>query len=253
MASAVAQLGLKTYVRYRNTGWFLGRAKNAEERKLRRQLLAEFRQVERKVHSVHAEREMLFMVDYLLTNATAGPMVECGCYHGGSSAKLSLVARTLDKRLYVCDSFRGLPPVAGDDGVYHSVDGEVVQFTEGEYAVGMEKVQANIRRAGDISRCEFVPGFFSDSLPGLDISPCFVFMDVDLISSARDVIRYLWPSLKPGGRFFTHEAIHPEFIMGIMDPCFWGQELGEAPPTIFGAGFGCGFNAGGIAYFDKGK
>ena len=75
------------------------------------------------------------MADYLLTRSVDGPMVECGCFHGGSSAKLSLVARILDKPLYVCDSFQGLPPVTGNDGVYHSVHGGTVQFAKGEYAV----------------------------------------------------------------------------------------------------------------------
>lgn len=35
-----------------------------------------------------------------------------------------------------------------------------------------------------------------------------------------------------------------------MDPDFWWQTLIVTPATTFGAGWGCGFNAGAIAYFD---
>lgn len=117
--------------------------------------------------------------------------------------------------------------------------------------MSLDEVRRNVATYGDVTCCEFVKGFFSDTLPNLEVAPCFVFMDVDLISSARDCIRYLWPRLRPGSRFFTHEAILREFVLGIMDPTFWLETIGEPPPVIFGAGFGCGFGAGDIAYFDK--
>ena len=42
---------------------------------------------------------------------TPGAIVECGCALGNSTAKLSIVAKHLDKKLYVFDSFEGLPNV----------------------------------------------------------------------------------------------------------------------------------------------
>ena len=39
----------------------------------------------------------------------AGDVVECGCYACASSAKLSIIAKLLRKKLVVFDSFEGLP------------------------------------------------------------------------------------------------------------------------------------------------
>ena len=74
---------------------------------------------------------------------------------------------------------------------------------------------------------------------------------MDLISSTRDVLKNLWPKLKPGGRFYTHDANLPDLVYGILDPEYWTKEVGMYPPVIFGAGYGCGMFAGGIAYCEK--
>jgi hypothetical protein len=100
--------------------------------------------------------------------------------------------------------------------------------------------------------CEFVSGFFENSLPALDISPAFVFTDVDLVSSARDCFRHLWPRLAPGGYWFTHEAGMYEYIYGVFDADFWRGELGECPPLVLGAGSGLSVNSASIAMIQKG-
>src|SRR5215471_1082677 len=232
--------------------WFLGRAQNESDRDLRRSLLGEFDHIARTVPCEHFRREMLVMVDYILLQAPDGPLVECGCYLGGSSAKLSLVARATGRRLYVCDSFEGLPAVSKIEASYRSISGHCNAFDQGQYRAPLDLVKSNVERAGgDLSVCDFVRGFFSDSLPQLSIEPAFIFSDADLISSTRDVLKNLWPKLKPGGRFYTHDANLPDLINGILDPEYWTEEVGMYPPVMFGAGYGCGLFAGGIAYCEK--
>ena len=232
--------------------WFLGRAQNKSDRALRRSLLGAFDHIARTVRCEHLRREMLVMVDYILLQAPDGPLVECGCYLGGSSAKLSLVARATGRRLYVCDSFEGLPAVSKIEASYRSIAGHCNAFGQGQYGAQLDLVKSNVERAGgDLSVCDFVKGFFSDSLPQLSIAPAFIFSDADLISSTRDVLKNLWPKLKPGGRFYTHDANLPDLIYGILDPEYWTKEVGMYPPVIFGAGYGCGLFAGGIAYCEK--
>jgi O-methyltransferase len=235
-----------------SSSWFLGRAQNQSDRALRRSLLKSFDHIARTVRCEHFSREMLVMVDYILLQAPDGPLVECGCYLGGSSAKLSLVARATGRRLYVCDSFEGLPAVSNTELSYRSIAGDRNAFGQGQYGAQLDLVKSNVERAGgDLSVCDFVKGFFFDSLPQLSIAPAFIFSDADLISSTRDVLKNLWPKLKPGGRFYTHDANLPDFIYGILDPEYWTKEVGTHAPVIFGAGYGCGLFAGGIAYCEK--
>jgi predicted O-methyltransferase YrrM len=124
-------------------------------------------------------------------------------------------------------------------------------FGAGEYAGSLEEVQRNVARVGELSVCTFVKGWFSDTLPTLDVSPAFVFTDVDYVSSARDCLRHLWPRLRPGGVWFTHEAMFLTYVEGIMDPAFWLNELSEAPPVLIGGGSGLSAAAPSIAYFRK--
>jgi O-methyltransferase len=236
--------------------WFIRRAKDSKQKSLRQDLLRKFRRVDKEVQCLHSGKELLVMVDFLLNSAPEGCMVECGSYLGGSSAKLSLVAAVTGRRLYVCDSFEGLPQPIGADGDFNDAhSGSPQRFGAGEYAARREVVEANVRRAGNFEVCTFVPGFFSDSLPILlgdgQIRPAFIFGDADLVGSTRDILRNLWPVLRAGGRFYTHDANLLEFCEGIMDGAFWQNDLGQFPPVLFGAGYGLGLQAGGIAYLQK--
>jgi hypothetical protein len=236
--------------------WFTRRALDPKQRSLRQELLRQFRRVDKEVECLHSAKELLVMVDFLLNSAPEGCMVECGSYLGGSSAKLSLVAAATGRRLYVCDSFEGLPQPVGTDGDFSDAhSGSPQRFGAGDYAARRDVVEANVRRSGNFEVCTFVQGFFSDSLPKLlregQIRPAFIFGDADLVGSTRDILRNLWPVLRADGRFYTHDANLVEFCEGIMDGAFWQNDLGQSPPVLFGAGYGLGFQAGGIAYLQK--
>jgi O-methyltransferase len=209
--------------------------------------------VDAHISGQHSEKEMLVLADFLLHCEMPGCIVECGCYTGGSSAKLSLLASETNRDLYVCDSFEGLPEVDPLDGNFNSVEGVAQNYKMGNYAAPLEKVQANIATWGDPSRVHFLRGYFSDTLPGLQVTPVLVFSDADLISSTRDVIRHLWPRIVIGGRLYSHDMNLTGLVYGITDPQWWVTEMGSPAPPLFGAGYGCGFGAGAIAYFEKNR
>lgn len=232
--------------------WFLRRAQNGRDRCIRASLVKSFESIAKRVKCEHTAREMLVMVDYIITMAPEGPLVECGCFQGGSSAKLSLVARLTGRTLYVCDSFQGLPEVSEAEASFYSISGQFNGFGQGQYKAQLEQVKTNIEAAGgDLSVCEFVEGFFGDSLPGLHVEPAFIFSDADLVSSTRDVLQFLWPKLRRRGRFYMHDANLPRLVMGVLDPEYWVKVIGTYPPVMFGAGHGCGLFAGGIGYCEK--
>src|SRR5581483_9931095 len=150
-----------------------------------------------------------------------------------------------------CDSFAGLPETVGQDGRFADIDGGAIHYSEGQYSAGLEVVKRNVDRFGESSVVEYIPGFFSDTLPTLNVEPVLVFSDADLISSTRDVLRCLWPRLQPGGRIYSHDLNMPDLVRGITDCDFWLKDVGCPPPPIFGAGYGVGLGAGGIGYFER--
>lgn len=245
------QFAARTVQRFYNKQWFLGRGKSESDLSGRRELLKRFRKIDHAISCQHTEREMLVLVDFLLGLSQPGCIVECGCYQGGSSAKLSIAAKMANRRLFVCDSFAGLPETAGKDGQFQDIHGRLINFERGQYSAGLKMVKSHVERFGEPDVVEYVPGFFSMTLPTLNVDPVLVFSDADLISSTRDVLRYLWPRLVPGGRIYSHDLNMPELVRGITDCDFWLKEVGCCPPPIFGAGYGVGLGAGGIGYFER--
>jgi len=133
-----------------------------------------------------------------------GNIAEFGCFKGGSTAKLSLTAARVGKRLLVFDSFQGLPePEVWD--AEHQIERTRV-FKRGEYSGTLEEVRANVARWGLIDVCEFHRGWFRDTLPTLREPLSVVFADVDLAASLSEVLDHTWPRLSSRGVFFAHDA-----------------------------------------------
>ena len=221
---------------------FVKNAKTEQERQFRKKLLKKFAEIHKNITCGHSPYQFVLMAQYILSLEVPGPLVECGCYKGGSTAKLSLLAKHTHRQLYVFDSFQGLPDPKNEKEAYVRQLGEAGQkyrFQAGQYKGTLEEVKKNVANFGHLDVCEFKPGFFSESLEGFDVSPAFVFIDVDLVSSARECLKVLWPLLKPKGYFFTHEAIYPDYIEGILDRDWWQESIGQCPPLIYGAGSGC--------------
>jgi len=209
--------------------------------------------IDKKVKCGHYPYQFLLMAKYILDLNVPGPLVECGSYKGGGSAKLSILAKMTGRKLYICDSFEGLPnPKFESEAKQHGIVYDYnTTFHKGEFTGSLEEVKSNITKYGCIEVCEFVKGFFDKSLPGLNIAPAFVFTDVDYFSSARDCLKNLWPRMEKNGLWFTHEATYHEYIYGILDSTWWRENMNECPPLIIGAGTGLSHLAQAIAYMQK--
>jgi O-methyltransferase len=160
-----------------------------------------------------------------------GDVVECGTWKGGSAANLSLVCRITGRKLRIFDSFQGLPP--GDPK-----DREAAVYQAGDYCGTLEEVQANIRRYGAIECCEFVKGWFSDTLPKLDRPVLLAFLDVDLEASLETCVRYIWPQLTPKGYIFIDECVGVDYCALFFSERWWQHVFKRTPPGMIGAGSG---------------
>jgi O-methyltransferase len=113
-------------------------------------------------------------------------------------------------------------------------------YTQGAYAGTLEEVRGNVRRFGVLDVCEFVVGYFSDTLPSFNESVAFAYVDADLVDSVRDCLTFLWPKLVPGGFMFTDEAHHNRIAELFFDRSWWSEVMGVEPPGLVGAGNGLG-------------
>jgi hypothetical protein len=205
-------------------------------------LLKRIENIDNHIKCAHGPFEFYVMQAMILSLNIEGPILELGCYKGGSTAKLSLLCKLTGRKLYAFDSFEGLPPPSTLDLKHNYMPWvygkKYVEYSESSYAGSLEEVKRNVRRYGEISVCEFVKGYFENTLPNFKKIPAFIFMDVDYIESARTVIKHLWPKLRTGGYLFSHEALVSDFIRGLSEPQWWEKELKSHPPFILGAGYG---------------
>lgn len=209
-------------------------------RRARAELVAKLRSV---LDNVPSATRMLYHVVLArellgLPAGMEGDVVECGAYKGASSASLSLACALVKRKLWVCDSFSGLP--SGETRIRRDYAHLKIQgvYAEGMYAGSLGEVRENVAKYGNADRCEFLPGLFAETLPRLPAKLAFAFIDVDLTSSMKDCIRHIWPRLADEGLVYTDDSCDLEVVRVWFDDSWWRQELGERAPGYVGTGCG---------------
>ncbi len=262
--SSVARLIVANDVRARDTYPYFkakfianGRSHRIGE-DARQEIVARFECIDRAVPIATTPTDGLILAEMLLNTAADGAIVECGCYAGGSSAKLSIVAQLLSRDLIICDSFEGLPGV----DTYNLRDQHcrrggqwVSDWTQGRYAVRLDLVKGNVGKYGEISRCRFIQGWFNEALTEENLPEriAFVFSDVDIPSSSFDCFVALWPRLTEFGVYATHDAAYIKVLQKFYDSEIWTKQFKAIPPILFGAGFGICNDSPHLGYMAKGE
>jgi O-methyltransferase len=205
----------------------------------RRTLIAQFQRSNRAIPSATSVVIHTVLAKEILSISPAltGSVIECGVWKGASTASLSLVCGIVGRRLLVCDSFDGLP----DDGMkphfmHHA--GICGYYKQGMFRGTLDEVRENLRAYGDLQVCDFLPGFFSESLQTLSTPLVFAFIDVDLISSTKDCLRYIWPLLAADGRIYTDDAGDLDVVRVFFDESWWQENLHCPSPGYIGSGCG---------------
>jgi len=186
--------------------------------------------------------EQLAIASAVLKLKSPGAVVECGTYQGASAVGLSVACAITSRKLYICDSFRGLPEPATTDQ-NHAImrDSQIANYEKGSWLGSLEVVRGNIQKYGDLSACSFIEGYFDRTLPQFDEQVALAFCDVDLVESLKTCLQYLWPLIADGGLFFTHEAHHYEIASLFYDRQWWSA-IGFQAPGLIGAGSGIGLD-----------
>lgn len=134
-----------------------------------------------------------------------GDFVEMGCYKGDTSLLLAeVVEKSVEKRLWIYDSFEGLPEKSIED---ESVLGE--NFKGGELYVTKREVKERFLRAG-LKVPVIQKGWFSElTFEDLPDKIAFSFLDGDFYESIRDSLRLVVPKMVDGGIIIIHDFRNP--------------------------------------------
>jgi hypothetical protein len=162
-----------------------------------------------------------------------GAIVECGCWMGGSTTNLSLVADIVDRDLIVYDSFEGLPKAEQGDK-------RAKAATEGYFKGDLDIVQGHVRDHGVIDRVQFRKGWFDATLPHHTEPIVLCFIDVDYEASLHDCVVNLWPHLTAKGHLFIDEYVLLDYCALFFSERFWKTYFDAPPPGMQGVGTGIG-------------
>lgn len=123
------------------------------------------------------------------SEAPAGAIVEVGVYTGGTGWHLTQLAEQQNRKIYLYDTFEGIPYKGELD--YH----EVGDFSDVDY----ESIKAALPYA------QVVKGIFPDS--AVEMEPiAFVHLDCDQYKSVMDSWHFLKPKLVPGAIVWFDDA-----------------------------------------------
>lgn len=149
---------------------------------------------------IGAERldNIRFCIESALTDDISGDFVECGVWRGGACifAKAVLNAHGSHKRVWLADSFQGMPKLQSAED---KIDPEYSEFEY--FAVSADQVRDHFRRFDLLDdNVHFIEGWFVDSLPRAPVKQISVLrLDGDHYSSTMDALNSLYDRVSQGG------------------------------------------------------
>lgn len=156
-----------------------------------------------------------------------GDLVELGCYKGITSVEFGKLLAKTPKKLYLYDSFAGLPEKSPEDA-----SGAGANFQKGELLVTKREVADRIKRTG--LRNVIIKKAWFDELADHDLPEkiAFAFCDGDLYQSIKVSLQLVLPRLVEHSTIVVHDynntllpgaaravdeflRLHPEFHLQV--------------------------------------
>jgi O-methyltransferase len=157
-----------------------------------------------RAHSMIGAKRMLQLqraAEFVIEHGIAGDFIETGVWRGGACILMRAVLRAhgvTDRRVWVADSFRGLPPPAPER---YPVDRGDTLHTIRALAVSLEAVRDNFSRYGMLDeQVVFLEGWFRDTLAAAPIEKLAILrLDGDMYESTTDALQALYDKVSIGG------------------------------------------------------
>jgi hypothetical protein len=140
-------------------------------------------------------------VETVIREGVEGDLIETGVWRGGACILMRaiLAAHGIeDRKVYVADSFEGLPEPNPEK---FPADKSDQLHLQRYLAVSQEEVANNFRKYGLLDdSVVFLKGWFKDTLPNAPIKKLAILrFDGDMYESTMDVLTNLYPKLSKGG------------------------------------------------------
>jgi hypothetical protein len=140
-------------------------------------------------------------IEAILDEGIEGDLIEAGVWRGGASIFMRAVLaafQVADRRVFVADSFEGLPEP--DEDKYPADEGANFHV-HSVLSVSAEAVADNFRKYGLLDdQVVFLKGWFKDTLDSSSIGRLsLIRLDGDMYGSTMGALQALYPKLSPRG------------------------------------------------------
>jgi O-methyltransferase/8-demethyl-8-(2,3-dimethoxy-alpha-L-rhamnosyl)tetracenomycin-C 4'-O-methyltransferase len=168
-------------------------------------------------------------VETALTRGVPGDLIETGVWRGGACIFMRAILKAygvVDRRVFVADSFEGLPPPDPDR---YPADAGDRHHTFAPLAVSLAEVRANFARYDLLDdQVVFLKGWFKDTLSRAPVERLAVLrLDGDMYESTMDALVALYHKVSPGGFVIVDDYALPGCKQAITD--FRAERGIEAP------------------------
>ncbi len=149
-----------------------------------------------------------YCVESILKNNMDGDLAECGVWRGGACIFMKLILNKYNssKKIFVADSFEGLPKPdikfpTDHDSKLHEIE---------SLKVGLEQVKNNFKKFDTLDdNIIFIKGFFENTLKDTSIdSLSLLRLDGDMYGSTWSILENLYPKLTPSGFCIVDEYFY---------------------------------------------
>jgi O-methyltransferase len=158
-------------------------------------------------------------VQYLVKNNIKGDIIECGVWKGGSILTVLetlLSCKETSRRIYLCDTFEGMPPPSDLDKSYDGISAnkqlkELDKLTSNVWAYStIEEVKNNISKVlYPADKISFIKGKVENTLQQLSVDQIALLrLDTDWYESTRVELELLYPKLVVGGVMIIDDYGH---------------------------------------------
>jgi O-methyltransferase len=159
--------------------------------------------------------EVLILYSFAKSCATLpGVYVEVGVYQGTSAIAIleGVRAAGREKRMYLFDTFEGIPKVGKMDALFHRG-----QFGSSGKRSNLQIVKSRMKQYD----ASIHPGIFPGTGKALSRKRiAFAHLDVDVYESTRDSLNAIYSKMVPGGVIISHDYGQAEGVKAAFDEFF---------------------------------
>ncbi|NTW49232.1 MAG: macrocin O-methyltransferase [Chlorobiales bacterium] len=157
-------------------------------------------------------------VEYVVSQNIPGEIVECGVWKGGSMmavAKTLIRLKQTGKRLYLFDTFEGMPPAEDVDRNFRGENASRLMDAQDQaswiWAIAqIDEVKKNMASTGyPPDKITYIKGKVEETIPGQAPEKIAILrLDTDWYESTKHELEYLYPRLSPGGVLIIDDYGH---------------------------------------------